>query len=172
MTELAETYLGNITDDISLSERIEKALSDENCLEAYLSQTDSGKGRIYTHSTCGIEIGIIKSRDWVVREGDVFETQQGKLVLVHLEQQKVMVLSFTKSVSDRPIELVHLGHVLGNHHWSIIVQGHKLYVNLAADEDVMEQTIRNFSIPGLQISYEWRSPTEQLTFSEQVHDHS
>jgi urease accessory protein len=171
MIELAETYLGNSTETPSLSEQIEKARSLEHCLEVYLNQTDSRKGRIHTHSTSGIEIGIIKNRDWSLREGDVFATQQGKLLLVHLQKQKVMVLSFTEPVSNYAIELVHLGHVLGNHHWPIIIQGRKLYVQLAADADVMEATLRNFQIPGLQIDYESRSPDEQIAFSEHTHQH-
>lgn len=89
MIELAETYLGNITDNNSLSEQIKKALSQEQCLEVYLSQPDSGKGRIFTHSNCGNEIGIIKSRDWVLREGDVFQTEQNKFLLIHLQQKKL-----------------------------------------------------------------------------------
>ncbi|WP_041933716.1 urease accessory protein UreE [Gloeothece verrucosa] len=170
MIELAETYLGNITENSSLSQRIEKALSDENCLKVYLNHTDSGKGRIHTHTTCGKEIGIVKSRDWSLQEGDVFETQQGKLLLVHLEQQKLMVIRFNLPV-NHPINLVHLGHVLGNHHWPIIVQNDKLYVHLAADEEVIEKTIRNFSIPGLEISYEWRRSGDKLVFCENKDHH-
>ncbi|MGH2412288.1 MAG: urease accessory protein UreE [Microcystaceae cyanobacterium] len=166
MTELAETYLGNIAENPDLQARI----SWEQCLEVYLSQTDSRKGRIHTCSTSGIDVGIVKSRDWSLREGDVLETQQGKLLLVHLQEQKIMVLSFIELMSNRPLDLIHLGHVLGNHHWPILVQNGKLYVQLAADEEVMEATIRHFQIPGLQIDYEWRSPNEQLTFSEH-HQH-
>lgn len=166
MIELAETYLGNLTENASLSERIEKARQSERCLEVYISQTDSRKGRIYTRSNSGIDVGIVKSRDWSLREGDVLETSQGKLLLIHLQEQKVLVLSFTSSVSDCAIELVHLGHVLGNHHWPIIVRDNKIYVQLAADVEVVESTIRDFHIPGLQIDYESRSPNEHLSFSE------
>lgn len=168
MIEVVEIYLGNITENGSLGERI----TSECCLEVYLEVVDRGKGRIYTRSTSGIEIGIIKNRDWLLREGDVFVTQQGRLLLVHLQAQKVMVLSFSEPVRDYAIELVHLGHVLGNHHWPISVQGRKLYVQLVADVEVMEATIRHFQIPGLQIGYESRSPEEQITFSEETHhDH-
>ncbi|MEH2281691.1 MAG: urease accessory protein UreE [Nostoc sp.] len=177
MIELAETYLGNITENASLSKRIEKLSLQEDYLEVYLSQTDSGKGRIHTHSTSGIEVGIVKSRDWSLREGDIFETQQGKLLLVHLQEQKVMVLTFIEPVSDaakealhqRAIDLIHLGHVLGNHHWPIIIEDGKLYVELVVDAEVIEATIRHFAIPGLDIGYERLSPQEHLTFSEHAH---
>lgn len=169
MTELAQTYLGNSIEDASLGERIEKARSKERCWEVYISQTDSRKGRIHAHTTTGVAVGIVKSRDWSLRQGDVLETQEGRLVLIHLQDQKVMVLSFTQPVTDRAIELVHLGHVLGNHHWPIIRRDGKLYVQLAADVEVMESTIRDFQIPGLQIDYELRSPQGHLDFSQHTH---
>lgn len=171
MTELAEIYLGNSRENVSLSERIEKARSSALCLEVHISQTDSRKGRIHAHTTTGSAVGIVKSRDWALREGDVLETEKGKLVLIHLQEQKVMVLSFTEPVTERPIELVHLGHVLGNHHWPIIVQDGKLYVQLAADVEVMESTVRDFQIPGLQIDFELRSPQQHLDFSQHSHHH-
>lgn len=171
MTELVQTYLGNSIEDASLCERIEKARSSGRCLEVHISQTDSLKGRIHAHTTSGVAVGIVKSRDWSLRDGDVFETEQGKLLLIHLLNQKVMVLRFTKLVPDRAVELVHLGHVLGNHHWPIIVQNNQIYIELAADVEVMESTIRNFKIPGLQIDYESRSPQQHLDFSQQNHHH-
>ncbi|MBR8835592.1 MAG: urease accessory protein UreE [Stigonema ocellatum SAG 48.90 = DSM 106950] len=173
MTELAQTYLGNSLENVSLFEQIEKARSEEQCYEVHISQTDSRKGRIHAHTTTGVAVGIVKSRDWSLREGDVLETQEGRLLLIHLQDQKVMVLSFTEPVTDRAIELIHLGHVLGNHHWPIIVLDGKLYVQLAADVEVMESTIRGFQIPGLQIDYEVRSPQGHLDFSQHNHhDHA
>ena len=171
MTEPVQIYLGNSIEDASLSERIEKARSSGLCWDVQLSQTDSLKGRIHTQTTSGVAVGIVKSRDWLLRDGDVFETQQGKLLLIHLQDQKVMVIRFTQPVPDCAIELVHLGHVLGNHHWPIIVQNHQLYIELAADVEVMESTVRNFQIPGLQIDYESRSPERYLDFSQQHHAH-
>lgn len=169
MTELAQTYLGNSLADVSLSERIAKARSSELCLEVHISQTDNRKGRIHTHSSNGVAVGIVKNRDWSLQEGDVLETEQGKLLIVHLQDEKVMVLSFSQPVTQHPIELIHLGHVLGNHHWPIIVQNNKLYVQLVADIEVMETTIRNFQIPGLQITYELQSAETYLDFSQHHH---
>ncbi len=165
MIELTQTYLGNVIDNASLSEQV--AL--QPCLEVYLTQTDNCKGRIHTRSTSGKEVGIAKNREWLLREGDVFATERGGLVLVHLQAQKVMVLSFAESAIAHPIDLVHLGHVLGNHHWPILVRDGKLYLQLTIDEEVMEATIHAFKIPGLEIDYQWRALHEQFTFSEHVH---
>ena len=169
MTEVAQTYLGNLSEDTRLAERIEKARDCGRCLDVRISQADSRKGRIHAHTTSGVTVGIMKSRDWSLRDGDVLETEQGRLLQVFLQEQKVIVLRFTESVSDCALKLIHLGHVLGNHHWPIIVQEHKLYVELAVDAQVIESTIREFQIPGLQIDYELRSPNEHLDFSQHTH---
>jgi len=166
MTELAQTYIGNWIRDSSLTKRVEQASTENNCLEVYLSQSDSFKGRIHAQSTSGEMIGIVKERHWLLTEGDVFETERGQLLIVHLEVQKVMVLSFTDEAKGNEIQLVHLGHTIGNHHWPLLIQGDKIYVQLSADIEVMESTVRSFGIPGLSLNYESRSPDEQLTFSK------
>ena len=171
MTELTQSYLGNSIEDATLAERIEKARSSGHCMEVHISQTDSRKGRIHAHTTSGLTVGIVKSRDWSLRDGDVLETEQGRLLLVHLQEQKVIVLRFTEPVVDGAIALIHLGHVLGNHHWPIIVQDRTLYVELVVDAEVIESTIREFKIPGLQIDCELRSDNDYLDFSEHKHHH-
>jgi urease accessory protein len=172
MTELAQTYLGNSIEDARLAERISKARDSGHCMEVHISQTDSRKGRIHAHTTSGVTVGIVKSRDWSLRNGDVLETEQGQLLLVNLQEQKVIVLRFTEPVPDSAIALIHLGHVLGNHHWPIIVRDRQLYVELVADPEVIESTIREFKIPGLQIDYELRSASDSLDFSAHKHHHS
>ncbi len=168
--QIAETYLGNLTKDANLVQRVKSARTLDNFLEIYLSQTDSGKGRIQAQSTSGTIVGIIKNRDWSLCEGDVFITQSGKLLLIHLQEQKLMVLSFTEPVENYAIELVHLGHVLGNHHWPIIIKKNKIYIQLIIDAPIIEETIAKFKIPGLKIDYESCSPQENFHFSHHSHN--
>ena len=169
--EIAQTHLGNLTEDASLAQRVKTARDREQCLEVYLSQTDSRKGRIQAQSTSGVTVGIIKSRDWSLRQGDVFVTESGNLLLIHLQEQRLMVLSFTEPLVDHAIQLVHLGHVLGNHHWPIIIRKNKIYLQPVVDTAIIEATIKDFQIPGLQIDYESRSPEKQLDFSHHTHHH-
>ncbi len=165
--EIANKYLGNIQENVNLS----RQLTTENCLEVLLSQSDRVKGRIHVHTDSGVAVGIVKSRELSLQEGDVFQTESGKLVSIHLQPQKLMVLSFSSSTNTLPAKLIHLGHVLGNHHCPIIVRKDKIYLQLAVDEAVMEATIADFQIPGLKIDYESRSPSEHLNFSDHTHPH-
>lgn len=169
MTILAETYLGNQVADSALQQQVEQARRAETLLEVYLQTDDRAKGRIHAHSTTGIELGIMKSRDHTLNAGDVFITQSKQLLLIHLHAQTVMVLSFQGDATGHAIDLIYLGHVLGNHHWSILVENDRLYVEMLAEPAVMETTVRTVNLPGLCIDYEVRSPASPLQFSSHSH---
>ncbi len=169
MTTLAETYLGNQETDLTVQQQVAHARHAGNLLEVYLQPDDRAKGRIHAHSITGVELGIMKSRDHALNAGDVFVTQSNQLLLIHLHAQSVMVLSFQGDATGHAIDLIYLGHVLGNHHWSILVQGDRIYVEMVADAAVMEATVRSVNIPGLCIDYEVRSPATPLSFSSHSH---
>ncbi|MEO1351984.1 MAG: urease accessory protein UreE [Cyanobacteria bacterium J06635_15] len=167
-THLAQTYLGNQLQDPQLAQQ----LATTPYLEVTLEPSDRGKGRIYAQTTGGETegetVGIAKDRHWSLAEGDVFQTTAGQLLLIHLQPQTVMVLRMAQAPTHPPADglaLIHLGHTLGNHHWPILVEADKIYVQLTDDRAVVENTLEGFEIPGLEISYEVRSPTQHLSFS-------
>ncbi|WP_019509085.1 urease accessory protein UreE [Pleurocapsa sp. PCC 7319] len=166
MTEVAQIYLGNINHNSDLFELVQK----ETCLEVFLTVSDRQKGRIHTHTDTGVAIGIIKSRDRALQSGDLFQTESGDLIRVHLQERELMVLSFSESVAvNVPVKLVHLGHILGNQHYPIVVQDNKIYVQLVTDAKIIEKTIKDLHIAGLEINYEMRSPNKHLDFSAHSH---
>jgi urease accessory protein len=169
MITIAQTFLGNALKDVALQQRVEHARKMGECLEVELTQNDSLKSRIRAKSPDGTTVGIIKARGWNVAEGDVFETESKQVVVVRLQAQEVMVLRVASECSGYGIELVHLGHVLGNHHYPITISPDCIYVQLVADKTVIAAAIENFKIPGLAITYESRS-FEHLSF--QPHSHN
>ncbi|GAB4550404.1 MAG: hypothetical protein Tsb0014_44940 [Pleurocapsa sp.] len=166
MTEITQTYLGNIQENERLSQR----LTTETYLEVYLNQSDRVKGRIHTHTQSGAAIGIIKSRDRSLQEGDIFQMEGGQLLLIHLQAQELLVLDFSKLATDiLPVQLVYLGHVLGNHHYPIALENNKIFVQLTTDKSIIERTINNLNIPSLEFYYATRSPDSEIVFS--AHNH-
>ncbi|MGB7413399.1 MAG: hypothetical protein WA902_04240 [Thermosynechococcaceae cyanobacterium] len=166
--ELARLYLGNISTDAALEKRVHQALHSNHCLEVALNSEDRRKGRIYTQAISGESIGIVKDRSWSLAEGDVLQTEAGKLLLVYLKDQCMIVLNFTGNATDHALALVHLGHTLGNHHYPISIHNDSIYIPVTCDRKVIESTINSFNISGLVLSYEQQSPNA-IAFSHPAH---
>ena len=165
MTEIAQTYLGNIDRDCDLA----KLIATKTCLKVLLSQGDRHKGRIHACTDHDVAVGIIKSRDRLLESGDVFQTESNRLLLVHVQQQELLVINL--SALDKNIalsKLVHLGHVLGNHHHAIAIQENKIYVRVIRSKAI-EKIIDDLQISGLQITYEMQSALADITFTSHNH---
>ncbi len=168
-TEVADRYLGNIQADRDLSVQIAEALEANQCLEVTIERKDCGKGRILTQAVSGQSVGIVKGRDWQLRNGDVLKTQRDRPVLVSLQKQQVIALRFEQKAYSSPAQLVNLGHTMGNHHWPIKLQGETLYVEILGNAEQIEATIREIvqtlGIDGLRIVRELKSANHTLDFS-------
>ncbi len=166
MTEVAQTYIGNIQDSSDLAELI----TIETCLAVSLRESDRHKGRIHAHTNSGIAVGIIKSRDRALRSGDIFKTDSDQLLLIHVQEQELLVLDLlTIDSSVAYTKLVYLGHILGNHHYPITMQENKIYVQLITDKLILEKLINQLNIPGLQINYQRQSDNQELAFLHHSH---
>lgn len=168
-TELAEDYLGNVNESADVARRVVYAQHEGRCLEVLIGAGDRAKGRILAQTSAGKSVGIVKSRNWLLREGDVFSSQHNYLVFVSLLQQQVMALRFDPGANNGAIALMHLGHTLGNQHWPVTIKGETLYVELVTEAEQMALTLRKMAdaiaIQGLQISFETKSPNESIDFS-------
>lgn len=166
MTEVAQTYIGNIQDNSDLAELI----TIETCLAVTLLESDRHKGRIHAHTDSGVAVGIIKSRDRALRSGDIFKTNSGKLLLIHMQEQELLVLDLSAiDLSVSTAELVYLGHVLGNHHYPITMQNNQIYVQLITDKLIVEKLLDQLNIPGLQIKYQMQSDNQEFAFLHHSH---
>lgn len=170
MTEVAEIYLGNIDRNDKLAQQIAKAKEANTILEVFLTKSDRAKGRIFTHSTKAIAVGIVKSRDLKLEEGDVFQTTEGNLLLIHLKAETLMVLNLTSAIdSNSLMKLVRLGHLLGNQHYPIKIEGAKIYVPIDTNSKVITTSIKKLNIPNLTIS--WEENLLETEFMASNHHH-
>ena len=112
----------------------------------------------------------MESRDRALRSGDLFKTNSDKLLLIHLQEQELLVLDLSAIDSSvSAAELVYLGHVLGNHHYPITMQNNQIYVQLITDKSIVEKLINQLNIPGLQIKYQMQSDNQKFAFSHHSH---
>ena len=165
MTEVAETYLGNINSNSKL-----RLMTSEACLKINLQFSDRHKGRIHAYTDSNLAVGIIKSRDRALKSGDLFRTNSGKLVLIHLQQAELLVIDLSTLDADvAPAKLIHLGHVLGNNHYPIALKNNKIYVELVTNKTSIEKLIKDLNIAGLKISYQLPKGDRQIIFSSHGH---
>lgn len=167
---LAQTYLGNAREDEGLAVKVAQAQRTEQCLEVEIGRSDRTKGRILTRTASGQPVGIMKDRDWQLREGDVLETVQGHFVMVHVEAQPLMALRFSPDAHNHATALVQLGHTLGNQHWPTTVRGDAVYVEMVATRAQMEKVVNEMAIAlkieGLQITFEAKPADEAVEFQK------
>ena len=170
MTIIAKKYLGNINHNPDLAAQVNQAKTANKYLEISLQESDRAKGRILTESLSGISIGIIKNRELLLKSGDILETENGDFLLIKLQEEKLMVLTFAASVTNNnALELVRLGHILGNNHYPIKIQDNKIYVRLVTNPKVLKKNIEQLNITGLEIGY----TTKSINYDSQdfVHHH-
>ncbi|EDX86290.1 hypothetical protein S7335_3993 [Synechococcus sp. PCC 7335] len=178
-TEVADRYLGNVKEDNELAAQVAQSRDGHRCLEVTIERKDCRKGRIFTKAVSGQAVGIVKGRDWQLRDGDVLRTQGNYLVSVRLQAQEVIALQFDSAANNASVQLVNLGHTIGNHHWPIALHKETLYVEAAANAKEIEATIREIAltlgIKGLHIACESREGDRTLDFStnhSSVHTHA
>ncbi|WP_204150515.1 urease accessory protein UreE [Leptolyngbya sp. CCY15150] len=168
MTIIAQHYLGNMLHDPVLQQQVALAHAEGCCIEVELTEDDCRKSRI-TVESAGRQVGIIKDRGWSLREGDLFKTEKGRLLLIHVQIPDVMILRFTQDTTDYAQQLVLLGYTLGNHHWPMSIVDQTIYVQLVVDRSVIETTLQHLHIPGLVIDYGVRSLDHPLPSSPHSH---
>ena len=154
MTEIAQTYLGNLRENSLLAEQIEIARQLKHYLEVEVETYDCPKGRIQAQSSSGITVGIIKDRNWQLRSQDVFQTTSGNLLLINLKSSQSLVISFEPTADFDPSQLVYLGHYLGDRHYKITLKNSQIHIQSRSDLSSIQAAIAKLQIPGLQLSYE------------------
>ncbi|MEL7142100.1 MAG: urease accessory protein UreE [Cyanobacteria bacterium J06573_11] len=170
-TIIADTYLGNVNEQATLAEKMEAEKA--SVLQVRIDRCDRIKGRIFATALCGRSIGIIKDRNWLLRDGDVLATQSAeqttKYVLVSLKEQQVIAIRFDPGAHNHAVTLMQLGHVLGNHHWPISVCEDTLYVELVSDASLVASTVKEvvetLNIQGLRVTQESKSTQQAIDFS-------
>lgn len=169
MTEKVETYIGNVSESADLARRVLHARETGECWEVEIGLGNRAKGRILTQSASGQSVGIVKARDFHLRDGDVLLSERGYMVLVSLLPQRVMAIRFEAGANNKAISLLHLGHTLGNQHWPVTAQGDVLYVDIVTDAEAMKETLykvaKTLAIEGLQVTFETKSAEKALDFT-------
>jgi urease accessory protein len=158
--------LGNISTDAELHDQTVRWREEDSLDEMPVDEHEARKSRLRLRTHKGREVALVLPRGMSLAEGDVFTlVEVADRVLVHVALQDVMVLTPRdgREATDLVFWYVRLGHVLGNQHWPIAIDGRQVLTPVAVDQAVMETVLRTHHLTDhFTIHYERRSwPTEE-----------
>jgi len=153
---IVKAVLGNLKKDTKLRSRCSRLDKLGRLEHVLLEARETQKSRLRTSTEEGTELGIVMERGSVLMDGDVLLVDDtDRLILVSVKPQDVM--SITIDLAVDPDELianaVRLGHVLGNQHWPIKIEGATVHVPVSLDRNVMETVLRTYSVKGIQYEF-------------------
>lgn len=148
---VAETYLGH-RDDPAVAAQ----LAEMDAERVVLSDTERQRSRVRTETTAGVDIGVVVGDD--LADGDVLETETGRLVVVTLEAVSALVLDF-EGANVKPLAALELGHALGNRHWGLAVRDGEALFPVTDSPERMERMVADHLPDGVNTRVEEVPPT-------------
>ena len=152
-----ETVRGNVHRDPRLTTAYRDAQAAGRVDEVRLTPLEAQKGRLRVTSIHGTPFGLSLGRGAVVCDGDVlYQDDSGSMVVARITPEEVLVITVRPQASPADVlrVAVHLGHVLGNQHWPIMVEGASVYVPVSVDRTVMETVLRTHGLEGIEYRFD------------------
>ena len=155
---VVETVVGNLGDDARLRDLHRRAEVEGRAETVALTPLDAQKGRLRTQTDKGTPLGLSLGRGTALRDGDVLylDEGEGRMIVARLKPEEVLVLTVKPAASAEELlrVAVQLGHVLGNQHWPVKIEGMSVYVPVSVDKKVMETVLRTYDLQGIEYRFE------------------
>lgn len=154
---VVEAILGNVGEDMRLGalHRRWRAIGRAEAVE--LTPLEAQKGRLRTVTDKGTPLGISLGRGTVLRDGDVLylNEPEERMIVARLKPEEVLIITLkpTASAAELFRAAVQLGHVLGNQHWPVKIEGTSVYVPVSVDKQVMETVLRTYDLRGIEYRF-------------------
>lgn len=180
---VVEKVLGNVQTDPFLSAEYQEWQITGNVEVVELTPLEAQKIRQRTISNKGNQLGINLERGTVLRDGDVLyrDSREARMILVHLKPEEVLCITLLPTASEAELInfAVRLGHMLGNQHWPVKIDGRTIYVPISVDKRVMGTVLKTYSLPGIIYAFEAHAvgailplqPTAHARDHEHPHPH-
>jgi urease accessory protein len=153
-----EAIAGNLGEDARLAELHRRWQATGGAETVALTPLEAQKGRLRTATDKGTPVGLSLGRGTALRDGDVLYLNKAeeRMIVARLKPEEVLVITLKPAAF--PGELlrvaVQLGHVLGNQHWPVKIEGTSVYVPVSVDKQVMETVLKTYDLPGIEYRFE------------------
>jgi urease accessory protein len=155
---VVERILGNIGDDARLGALHRRWQAEGRAEAVALTPLEAQKGRLRTATDKGTPLGLGLGRGAALRDGDVLylDEAQARIIVARLTPEEVLVITVQPAASVEELlrVAVRLGHVLGNQHWPVKVEGRSVYVPVSVDKQVMETVLKTYDLQGITYRFE------------------
>ncbi len=155
---VVEAILGNVGEDARLGDLERRWRATGRAETVELTPAEAQKGRFRTVTDKGTPLGISLGRGTIVRDGDVLylNESEGRMIVVRLKPEEVLMITVkpTGSAAELLRVAVQLGHVLGNQHWPVKIEGMSVYVPVSVDTKVMETVLKTYNLQGIEFRFE------------------
>ncbi len=174
---VVEQTLGNVGEDARLGDLHRRWQAAGTAETVELTPLEAQKGRLRTVTDKGTPLGLSLGRGTVLRDGDVLYLNEveGRIIVARLKPEEVLVITVkpAASAADLLRVAVQLGHVLGNQHWPVKIEGMSVYVPVSVDKKVMETVLKTYDLQGIEYRFEQGSvgPIPRVVPHEHTHPH-
>ena len=154
---VVEAVLGNLGDDARLRDLHRRAEAEGHAETVALTPLDAQKGRLRTQTDKGTPLGLSLGRGTALRDGDVLylDESQARMIVARLTPEEVLVITVKPAAAADLLRVaVQLGHVLGNQHWPVKIEGMSVYVPVSVDKKVMETVLKTYDLQGIEYRFE------------------
>jgi urease accessory protein len=155
---VVEEIRGNIDADPRLGELRRRWQMTGRVEIVDLSPLEAQKGRLRTLTDRGTPLGMSLRRGTVLQDGDVLylNESEARMIVARLRPEEVLVITVKPAATEADLVrvAVQLGHVLGNQHWPVKIEGKSVYVPVSVDKKVMETVLRTYDLPGIEYRFE------------------
>ncbi len=155
---VVEHTLGNVGEDARLRDLHHQWQAAGRAETVELTPLEAQKGRLRTATDKGTPLGMSLGRGTVLRDGDVLYLNEveGRMIVARLKPEEVLVITVkpAASAADLLRVAVQLGHVLGNQHWPVKIEGTSVYVPVSVDKKVMETVLKTYDLQGIEYRFE------------------
>ncbi len=157
---VVEAVLGNLGEDARLRDLHRRWQAEGRAERVALTPLDAQKGRLRIQTDKGTPLGLSLGRGTALRDGDVLylDESQGRMIVARLTPEEVLVVTVKPAAAADLIRVaVQLGHVLGNQHWPVKIDGTSVYVPVSVDKKVMETVLKTYDLQGIEYRFEQES---------------
>jgi urease accessory protein len=168
--------LGNTASAEGLAHRVQAMEKSSLVERVRVSPTDAQRRRLRVTTESGVDVGIMVEDVTALTDGDVLchDKDESRLVVIEVTASEAMAIKVMPPPADAASFAygVLLGHMLGNQHWPIKVDGSVVLTPVSIDRLVMETVLRTHGFPGLEWEFITVEPGEVPTAMPRIeHSH-